>query len=45
MLSSKGTAVYLISGGFHAIVDPIADKLQVPLEKVFANRMLHDELG
>lgn len=45
LLSSKGTAVYLISGGFHAIVDPIADKLQVPLEKVFANRMLHDELG
>lgn len=39
-LQSRGTAIFLVSGGFHAIIDPIAQHLGIPAEHVFANTIL-----
>ncbi|KAG8195553.1 hypothetical protein JTE90_002179 [Oedothorax gibbosus] len=36
-LHDRGVAVYLVSGGFHAIIDPVAKLLDIPLKNVFAN--------
>ncbi|KAK9795605.1 hypothetical protein WJX73_007624 [Symbiochloris irregularis] len=46
-LHQRGTAVFLVSGGFHAIIDPIAQHLGIPADHVFANTILFkdDEAG
>lgn len=44
-LQQRHTAVYLVSGGFRPIIDPIAEILQIPQEHVYANTILHDEAG
>lgn len=41
-LQKRQTAVYLVSGGFRAIINPIAEILKIPLENVYANTILHD---
>jgi phosphoserine phosphatase len=40
LLHERKIPVYLITGGFHQIVDPVAKKLNIPLKNVFANRLL-----
>jgi len=42
-LQAKGTAVFLVSGGFRAIINPIADLLSIPRSHVFANTILFDD--
>lgn len=44
-LHEKGTAVYLISGGFKRIIERAAVQLNIPNENVFANRLLFDDEG
>jgi len=44
-LHEKGTAVYLISGGFKRIIERAAEELNIPNENVFANRLLFDDEG
>lgn len=44
-LQRRKTAVYLVSGGFRPIINPIAEILQIPVEHVYANTILHDENG
>ncbi|CAH1990188.1 unnamed protein product [Acanthoscelides obtectus] len=39
LLQRKRIPVYLISGGFKCIIEPIAQKLNISEENVFANRM------
>ena len=39
------TEVYLVSGGFRQMINPLADILQIPKENVFANNILHDTEG
>ncbi len=39
-LQARGTAVYLVSGGFRQIIEPIAESLGIPVSNVFANRLL-----
>jgi len=39
-LQVKGTRVFLVSGGFRAIIDPIATQLGIPLAHVYANTIL-----
>lgn len=39
-LHARGTRVYLVSGGFRAIIDPIADALHIPRDRVHANTIL-----
>jgi len=43
-LHARGTAVYLISGGFRQMIYPIADSLNVPRENVYANNILFDDV-
>ncbi|CAF2106150.1 unnamed protein product [Rotaria magnacalcarata] len=40
LLHERHVPVYLITGGFHSIVDPVAKQLNIPLKNVFANRLL-----
>lgn len=44
-LQARGTAVYLVSGGFRLMIDPVATRLGVPLENVYANTILFDDAG
>jgi len=39
LLHSKRVPVYLISGGFHEFIDPVADILSIPRDNVYANRL------
>lgn len=41
-LQRRQTAVYLVSGGFRAIINPIAEILKIPIENVYANTLLYD---
>lgn len=41
-LQKAGKAVYLVSGGFRAVIHPIAGSLGIPLENVYANTILFD---
>ena len=45
-LAARGTAIFLVSGGFDVMIYPLADALGVPREHIFANRLLfHREEG
>jgi len=39
LLHSRLIPVYLISGGFHEFIDPVADRLHISRDNVFANRL------
>jgi len=39
LLHSRSVPVYLISGGFHEFIDPVADILNIPRGNVYANRL------
>ena len=41
LLQQQDRAVFLVSGGFHAIIDPIAEHLGLPASHVFANTILY----
>ncbi|CAF1204033.1 unnamed protein product [Rotaria sordida] len=45
LLHERHIPVYLITGGFHSIVDPVAKCLNIPLTNVFANRLLFNNDG
>jgi len=40
-LVGSGKKVFLVSGGFRVIINPVATMLGIPLEHVFANSILH----
>ncbi len=44
-LQSRGTNVFLISGGFTQMIHPWADKLGIPRERVLANTILFNAAG
>jgi len=44
-LQEKHVPVYLISGGFRCIIEPVAAHLQIPMTNVFANELLFDSAG
>jgi phosphoserine phosphatase len=39
-LQGRGCQVFLVSGGFRAIINPIAAILSIPQDHVFANTIL-----
>lgn len=39
-LHARGTHVYLVSGGFRQMINPIALELKVPTHRIFANSLL-----
>eukprot|EP00117_Sycon_ciliatum_P000804 scpid70002/ scgid6723/ Phosphoserine phosphatase; L-3-phosphoserine phosphatase; O-phosphoserine phosphohydrolase len=44
-LHERGTHVYMVSGGFSHLIEPIADQLHIPHENIFCNVMQFDERG
>ncbi|CAE7709644.1 PSP, partial [Symbiodinium microadriaticum] len=39
-LHDRGTYVFLISGGFHQMIHPVADAVSVPYHRIFANSIM-----
>ncbi|KDP31347.1 hypothetical protein JCGZ_11723 [Jatropha curcas] len=44
-LKAKSTNVYLISGGFRQMINPVASILSIPPENIFANQLLFGSSG
>jgi phosphoserine phosphatase len=44
-LQARGTSVYLVSGGFRLMIEPIARTLDIPEENIFANSIHFDDNG
>ncbi|CAK9148332.1 unnamed protein product [Ilex paraguariensis] len=44
-LRDNGTSVYLVSGGFRQMINPVASILGIPLENIFANKLLFGSSG
>jgi phosphoserine phosphatase len=42
-LARRGKRVYLVSGGFRQIIHPLAESLNIPLERVYANQLLFND--
>ncbi|GMH78906.1 hypothetical protein TL16_g07972, partial [Triparma laevis f. inornata] len=45
MLHSKNVDVWLVSGGFRIMIEPIASVLNIPHENILANNILHNADG
>lgn len=39
LLHNRDVDVYLVSGGFYTIIEPVANELDVPVKNIFANRI------
>lgn len=39
-LHARGTHVYLVSGGFRQMINPVAIELKIPMHRIFANNLL-----
>lgn len=44
-LRKNRTEIFLISGGFDCLIEPVADALQIPLCNLYANRLLFNYNG
>jgi len=44
-LKAHNKQIYLISGGFHSLIDPIAQELDIPINNLFANKLFFDYNG
>lgn len=44
-LHGMNKKIYLISGGFHSLIDPVCQELRIPLTNLFANKLLFDYNG
>lgn len=44
-LRTKGIEIYLVSGGFDCLIEPVATELGIPLRNVFANKLLFSFQG
>ena len=40
MLLNQKTTVYLVSGGFRSLIEPLAEYLGIPKKNIFANKLL-----
>jgi len=44
LLHKRGKIVYLVSGGFRQMIEPVAIKLKIPTYRIYANNLLfHDD--
>uniref|UniRef100_A0A1B0AI36 Phosphoserine phosphatase n=1 Tax=Glossina pallidipes TaxID=7398 RepID=A0A1B0AI36_GLOPL len=39
-LQAKGKEIYLISGGFHSLIEPVAIELGISLKNIYANKLM-----
>jgi phosphoserine phosphatase len=44
-LQKKNVDVWLVSGGFRIMIEPVAEKLNIPITNIVANHILFDEKG
>ncbi|CAI5712679.1 unnamed protein product [Peronospora destructor] len=44
-LQEKGIAVFLVSGGFRLMIEPVAEKIGIPLYNIYANTIFFDDDG
>lgn len=44
-LKVNNKKIYLISGGFDCLIEPVANQLAIPISNVFANKLLFDFKG
>ena len=44
-LHARGTAVFLVSGGFRLMIEPVAERLGVSVDNIYANTILFDDAG
>lgn len=44
-LQSRGTHVYLVSGGFRRLILPVAELLGIDKSRIYANEIIFDKLG
>jgi len=44
-LKEDGKDVYLVSGGFRLMIEPVAARLNIPIENIFANTIFFNENG
>lgn len=44
-LQQRGTDVYLVSGGFRLMIEPVAEELGVNVKNIYANTILFDDDG
>ena len=42
VLAARGVKVFLVSGGFRQIIEPLAEELGIPVAHVFANNLLFE---
>ena len=45
LLFHRGVEVYMITGGFRDVIEPLADYLGIPRDHVFANKLFFKEDG
>ena len=45
LLFHRGVDVYMITGGFRDVIEPLADYLGIPRDHVFANKLIFKEDG
>ena len=45
MLREKDIAVFLVSGGFRLMIEPVAEKIGIPLYNIYANTIFFDRDG
>lgn len=45
LLHERSIPVYLVSGGFRCLINPVANSLHIPLDHVFANTLLFNYEG
>lgn len=45
MLHARQVNVYLISGGFRLLINPVADQLCISRDRIYANRILFEQEG
>lgn len=39
LLRSRDVDVYLVSGGFDTLIEPVARELNIPVENIYANKL------
>jgi phosphoserine phosphatase len=44
-LQDKGIAVFLVSGGFRLMIEPVAEEVGIPLYNIYANTIFFDDDG
>ena len=45
LLHERQTSVYVISGGFRQLIEPIVEVIGIPNKRLYCNKLLFDDNG